>query len=76
MSGKEWNGNERRSSVSDHDILLKIDANLDSFMKQFEEHKKEDNIRFDKLDKRTGWIEKCVYMASGVIVFIEAFWKK
>lgn len=70
----DWDGNNRRTS--DHDVLLKIDANLENFIKDFERHKKEDLEKFEKIDKRVGWVEKICYGGVAIGAFIELLWKK
>lgn len=42
-----WDGIERRKmNQEDHDLLTRIDNNLTTFMKRFDEHEKLDNRRF------------------------------
>ena len=69
----EWDGEERRSTTRDHDLLTKIDANLSNFMSRFEEHKKEDGEHFDRLYVGQSMLKKYLYMGLGVLAAIEFF---
>lgn len=55
----------------DHDLLNRIDTNLDIFMKNFSSHQEDDCKRFDKIDRRLVIIERVCYGVGGVFVFME-----
>ena len=66
-----WDGVDRRNKMDDHDLLLRIDTNLNSLMKLHEDHLKEDKEIFSKHDNRLNFLEKMMYAGLGIITFIE-----
>lgn len=46
-----WNGEERRSPTSDHDLLNRIDIKLDILVGEFQSHKEEDQRNFTLLNR-------------------------
>ena len=76
-----WDGKERRvNNNADHDLLTRIDTNLDNYLNQFKEHKGEfsvhledDKGNFGKIDKELTTIQKFIWVATGIIVCIEFF---
>lgn len=69
--GKERRRSERPDSQEAHDTLIRIDANLSNFMKRFEEHAEDDKTNFDNLYKRTGTLQKYLWMAFGALAAVE-----
>ena len=63
-----YNGPERRSqSQADHDLLIKIDANIDNFIKNFNAHVDSDEKNFGEQDKRLKEIEKSFWKGCGAV---------
>ena len=61
------------SKEEDHDILIRIDENLQFLVMAFDKHQQDDNQRFEKMDKRIQVMERAFYSVGGVIVFLEIF---
>ena len=53
--------------MTDHDLLTRIDANLEAFMNKVNEHIKEDKIAFEKLDKKVDSNSRIIWMAIGAL---------
>jgi len=68
-----YDGPERRHINSDHDVLTRIDENLKNFLETFKKHVDDDAQNFDRLDTRTGRIEKIVWGAVGAVALVEIF---
>ena len=51
-------------SGDDHDVLIRIDTNLTTFMEQFKAHEKKDEERFK-------FLEHMAYGIFGAFLFIE-----
>lgn len=74
-----WDGQERRGGNSaDHDLLTKIDVNLTNFMekyadhiRRFDSHILEDNKKFLEIEKQLNAVQKVLWSAAGVIIFVE-----
>lgn len=66
-----YSGNERRQNRDDHDLLTRIDEKLDSFISEVKQHIEDDKIKFKELHDSVGWIHKILYMALGIVAFIE-----
>lgn len=67
-----WDGKERRKVTdNDHDILIRIDANLTNHINLVSRHVQEDEDRFSKVEKDLQFHNKIVYGALGVIVFLQ-----
>ena len=66
-----WQGEERRASCADHDLLIKIDTNLTNFMGRFERHEEFDNTRFERLFRVSNWNQKVVWVILGAVAFAE-----
>ena len=82
----KWDGNERRNGKSlDHDLLTKIDANLTNFLKNFDNHVIDDDVRFKAFNvllvennKKWEFLNNRYWMVVGALVLIEViskFWK-
>jgi hypothetical protein len=75
----EWHGPERRrNNDDDHDLLTRIDENLVHVKEWCVSHKEEDDqkhadnlVKFEALNKTVSFHSKMIFMALGVIAFIE-----
>jgi hypothetical protein len=67
----EWNGEERRSSNKDHDLLTKIDANIENFMRRFDDHLEEDKEKFAELTKGQAKIQWYIAVGCGIIITLK-----
>ena len=71
-----WDGKtERRNGGDHHDLLIRIDTNLNNFIKRFDDHEKEDDSKFEKMDRKVSIMERGFYAVGGVIIFIEIIYK-
>ena len=75
-----YKGPERRNVTnSDHDLLIKIDGNMETFIASFKEHVKDDKENFAKMDVRQSNIEKSWFKACGalsvIVIFVEVILK-
>ena len=71
-----WDGCERRKmSSEDHDLLIKIDANLNNHFEILNNHLIDDKSSFKKITDDMDWVKKVLYGCVGVVVFIELFSK-
>ena len=69
-----YNGPERRNGGGeDHDVLTRIDVNLQNFMKQFEEHIQDDKRIFKEINSKIDKHERIAYMFLGAVFLIEFF---
>lgn len=75
----EWKGNERRSPAKDHDTLIQVVTILDNHVKNFNTHTEafksheiRDQVNFDSLRKDVLGIQRVVWMATGIIIAVEA----
>lgn len=59
-----WDGNDRRQPSNDHDILIRIEEKLESFVDTVEE-----------LKKKVGWHDKIIYMGLGGTLLIQLILK-
>ena len=71
-----WDGDERRrkgrpNGNGDHDVLIRIDANLSNFMKRFDSHEVLDDRRFDGLFKRTAGLQRFMWLLMGAFAIIQ-----
>ena len=64
----EWDGKERRSNRTDHDLLTTIDANLTNFLNNCEKQCEDNKDHFGKHSKRIGILEKAYWLVLGVVV--------
>ncbi len=46
----EWDGKERRGNTEDHDILIRLDANVSNLIDLVEHHRKDFKSHMDKDD--------------------------
>lgn len=66
-----WDGIERRDKGgSDHDVLIRIDANLKNFLENFHAHVEEDKNNFDNQGKRIWKLEKAYWIGVGIIIVV------
>lgn len=69
----EYSGEERRKMHNDHDLLIKIDANLGNLIKSVNDHVNQDTVNFKKLDDKIAILNKGLWVSIGgaaVIIFI------
>ena len=67
-----WDGRERRKmNTDDHDLLIKIDANLSNHFEVMETHMLDDKVAFKKINEDMEWVKKVLYGGVGIIIFIE-----
>ena len=71
----DWDGKERRQNQSDHDILIRIDANLKTHLSKCDEKCRENEKHFDKHSKRIGTLEKAYWVGIGAIAVIQIILK-
>ena len=63
-----YEGQERRKQQDmDHDLLIKIDANLEHFLKEFKEHVSCNKENFGEHHKRLSSIEKSWWKVCGAL---------
>ena len=71
-----WDNIERRKmSTEDHDLLIKIDANLTNHFETLNSHLVDDKTSFKKITDDMDWVKRVLYGCVGVVVFIELFSK-
>ncbi len=68
-----WDGSERRDKAQDHDTLIALVEILTSHVKNFDTHVKEDGENFRSLKNTVLNIERCVWVATGVIISVHVF---
>ena len=69
---KEWDGKNRRiNGGRDHDVLIRIDANLENFIRRFDEHEIKDMQDFGKVEKRLSTLERAYWVAIGVLIVVQ-----
>jgi len=70
---RDWDGKERRrmSDTSDHDLLLRIDEKLTSFLSNFDKHVKDDETNFKELDQRATRLERGYWIVIGCILLAQ-----
>lgn len=74
-----WDGEERRNGKStDHDLLTRIDVNLSNFIKAFDNHIIDDDIRFNDLkeqlkenNKNIQFLNNRYWMIIGALILVE-----
>ena len=74
-----YNGPDRRNGKSeDHDLLIKIDTNLSNFMKSFDNHTIEDDMKFKitnenlkDANKKIEFLNNRYWMVVGALLLIE-----
>lgn len=73
MSLTNWDGTTERRTMnqSDHDLLTRIDANLNNHMESMNKHIVDDVEHFKKVDDDLGWMRKIMYGGIGIYVFIQ-----
>lgn len=64
----DGNGYQRRKLDADHDLLVKIHANVETIMTAFIAHAKEDDVRFSEVHKRVNGLSKGVYIGMGIFI--------
>ncbi len=74
-----WNGSERRKENTDHDTLIQIVQIMDNHVKNFQTHAEafrahevQDQTNFDKLRTQIAKIERIIYIATGVLLAVQA----
>ena len=67
----EHNGEDRRMGGADHDLLIKINSNVENLLNNFSDHLKDDKESFAKVAKNQEFSNKIIYGGIGVIVFVE-----
>ena len=76
-----WNGEDRRSpDSSDHDLLLRINENVNHIKDWASSHKEEDNQKheenlkkFDKIQDTQTWHSRVIYGCLGIVAFLQLF---
>lgn len=68
-----WDGRERRKKPrvdgeGDHDLLIRIDANLSNFMRRFEDHERDDNRRFTEIFLEQNALKKFAWLLTGAFI--------
>ena len=53
--------------MTDHDLLTRIDANLEAFVKKVDDHIKEDKSSFEKLEKKVEGNSRFIWVAIGAL---------
>lgn len=66
----KWEGADRRKHADDHDTLISLVQILNSHVTNFNDHILSDKKSFDKLENTVLKIERCIWIATGVIVAI------
>jgi len=71
-----WQGDNRRKEErpnggKDHDLLIRIDQNLSNFMIRFNDHVEDDQSNFETLYKRTGNLQKFMWLLLGALSILE-----
>ena len=61
----------RSQSVTDHDMLTRIDANLSNFMRRFDDHAQSDEENFERLYRKVGFLQKALWIATGAVAGVE-----
>lgn len=63
----------------DHDLLIRIDANVDNLISTVGQHTKDDLDNFKEIEQAQTWMQRQLWMGMGglaVLVFIvRAVWK-
>lgn len=59
------------SKDHDHDLLIRIDSNLNNFMLKFAEHVIEDKTNFDYVTKKMFNFERILWIGLGVFIAVE-----
>ena len=71
-----WDGPERRNGGSrDHDLLIRIDANVTTFMERFDKHELDNKADFKTLFVRTGTIQKFMWLIVGALTLMEFYFR-
>lgn len=69
---------ERRISLMNKDELerlVRIDENLIHVKEWALKHDEKDDLRFDKVQKQVGWIQKVIFMGLGALALLKLFLK-
>ena len=61
--------------MTDHDLLTRIDANLEAFMKKVDDHIREDKSDFEKLEKKVDGNSRIIWMAIGALSLVSVLIK-
>jgi len=71
-----WEGTERRKGgTKDHDLLIRIDANVTTFMDQFDKHEADNKLDFKTLFSRTGTTQKFMWLIAGALAIMEFYFR-
>jgi len=70
VSQEDYN---KRKFDADHDILLKISANVERLLSEFQLHEKKDDDRFSTVHERINVLSKGVYVGMGIFILANIF---
>ena len=74
----KWDNVERRKSFmngEDHDLLIKINQNIDNLLSNFNVHVAQDSIDLKETKGRLGGLEKIVWMGMGALAVLNIILK-
>lgn len=66
-----WDGENRRKEKDNNDLLIEIHSDLRNFLKNFENHLREDRENFAEINKKLDFQQKIVYGGMGILLFVE-----
>lgn len=74
MPLQPWDGTtERRQKAQDHDTLIELVTILSNHVVNFNAHVESDTSNFKELKTTVLNIERCVWVATGVIITVHVF---
>lgn len=59
----------------DHDLLIKINQNIENLLTNFNLHVQSDNVTFREIKARTINLERIVWMGLGALAILNVFLK-
>ena len=74
----KWEGVDRRKlnmNNEDHDLLIKINQNIENLLTNFNLHVQSDNVTFREIKARTINLERIVWMGLGALAILNVFLK-
>ena len=70
-----YDENDRSDSKEDHDLLIRIDQNVQNFIEAFHAHIIKDEDTFKKLDEQASRLQRGYWIAIGIIIAVDFFIK-
>ena len=74
-----WDGQERRKGTSvsteDHDLLTRMDVNVNNLLEKFDTHIKTSNDIHKNLDNRVSFHDKIIWGGLGILAFLQIIFK-